>query len=334
MRASGEMLGIQIIDVLVYLVIIFLLILFTRSLGSSRLMLNIPTYEGSGQAIHPDILLLKKPISGYRYWMAFTPYPNSLNIYENPSIVASNDGKNWEVPKGLRNPLEQAPSEGHYSDPDIFIDEDERLWLFFRWSHGLEERIYAKYSVDGIRWSEKIAVLETDSESLISPSIVFDKVYKMWYVDIRPEPNVIKIRTAPSPLGPWSDPLKCKVNGVPDDRNIWHLDVIKVKEGYDAFILLINKGKGLKNGELYFATSKDGIEWNLSPFPILTPSSTGWDSFIIYRSSALLLSEIEGCRHYALYYSGAKSSCGSIIWHIGYTEVKICVDDEGRMKLG
>ena len=305
-----------------------------RDTGSSRLMLNIPNYEGSGQAIHPDVLLLKKPIGGYRYWMAFTPYPNGSNIHENPSIVVSNDGKNWQVPEGLRNPLEGTPTEGHYSDPDIFVDGRGRLWLFFRWSHGLEERIYAKYSADGIRWSEKILILETKSESLISPAVVHDKLYKMWYVDIRPEPNVIKLRTASSPLGPWSEPLKCRVSGVPDDRNIWHLDVVKVKEGYDAFILLINKGKGLRNGELYFATSKDGIEWNLSSFPILVPSSKGWDSFIIYRSSALLLEEIGGCRHYALYYSAAESSGKSKIWHIGYTEVRICVDEEGRMRLG
>jgi len=317
-----------------YLIVLFLLIPVIRDTSSPRFMLDIPTYDGSGQAMHPDVLLLKNPIGGYRYWMAFTPYPNGSSIYENPSIVASNDGKNWQVPKGLINPLERAPSQGHYSDPDIFLDERGRLWLFFRWSYKLEERIYAKYSIDGIRWSEKIPILEENSESLISPAVVRDKLYKMWYVDIRPEPNVIKLRTAPSPLGPWSEPLKCRVNGVPDDKNIWHLDVVKVKEGYDAFIVLINRGKGLREGELYFATSKDGIEWNLSSFPVLAPSSKGWDSFIIYRSSAILLEEIGGCRHYALYYSAAESSGKSKIWHTGYTEVNICVDEEGGIKLG
>jgi len=324
----------EVRSTLICLMIFFLLIPIIKDTGYSRYMLDIPTYEGSGQAIHPDVLLLKKPIGGYRYWMTFTPYPNGSNMHENPSIVVSNDGKNWQVPRGLRNPLEQAPGEGHYSDPDIFLDDRGRLWLFFRWSHGLEERIYAKYSTDGIRWSEKIPILETESESLISPAVVHDKLYKMWYVDIRPEPNVIKLRTASSPLGPWSEPLKCRVNGVPYGRNIWHLDVVKVKGGYDAFILLINKGRGLRNGELYFATSEDGIEWNLSSFPILVPSSKDWDSFIIYRSSALLLEEIGGCRHYALYYSAAESSGKSKIWHIGYTEVRICVDEEGRIRLG
>ena len=63
--------------------------------------LNIPTYDGSGQAVHPDVYYNANGWNGYRYWMAMTPYPNGNAAYENPSIVVSNDNLNWIVPPGL-----------------------------------------------------------------------------------------------------------------------------------------------------------------------------------------------------------------------------------------
>ncbi len=299
-----------------------------RDNASIRLMLVTPTYDGSGQATHPDVLYIKRGL-GWRYWMVLTPYPNGSYHHENPSILVSNNGRDWSEPKGLRNPIVDPPSEGHYSDPDIFLAEG-KLWLFFRWSQGLEERIYAKSSENGISWSREIVVMETRSESLLSPSVVVEADgLRMWYVDIRPNPNLLKMRTSRSPEGPWSEPIVCSVEGVPKDRELWHLDVVKVGEGYDAFIVLINKGKGLREAELYFATSRDGVRWKLSEVPILTPSVRDWDNSLIYRSSALLLEEgLDGgvhLRRYALWYSACNKGKE---WHVGYTELSICMDGD------
>ncbi len=35
-----------------------------------------------------------------------TPYPNGNDTYENPSILAGNDGTSWAVPAGLINPID------------------------------------------------------------------------------------------------------------------------------------------------------------------------------------------------------------------------------------
>ena len=67
--------------------------------------LNIPTYDGSGQGVHPDVYYNANGWNGYRYWMAVTPYPGGNAAYENPSIVVSNDNVNWIVPPGLSNPI-------------------------------------------------------------------------------------------------------------------------------------------------------------------------------------------------------------------------------------
>src|SRR4051794_8423432 len=51
-----------------------------------------PTYEVSGQVVHPAVVRFADGWHGYEYWMAVEPYPNENDHYENPSILASNDG--------------------------------------------------------------------------------------------------------------------------------------------------------------------------------------------------------------------------------------------------
>ena len=65
--------------------------------------LYIPTYEGTSQAVHPDIV--PPGSSNLLYALAFTPYPFSYDQYENPSILISQNGLRFqEEQKGL-NPL-------------------------------------------------------------------------------------------------------------------------------------------------------------------------------------------------------------------------------------
>jgi hypothetical protein len=64
--------------------------------------------------------------------MAFTPYPNSNSALENPSILASNDGVNWEEPNGLTNPIAH-PESGHYlSDPELVYDNRNNVLVLLR----------------------------------------------------------------------------------------------------------------------------------------------------------------------------------------------------------
>jgi len=52
---------------------------------------EIPTYDGSGQAMHPDIAYFPDGWRGYKYWMVMTPYTYDSAGRENPSIVVSDD---------------------------------------------------------------------------------------------------------------------------------------------------------------------------------------------------------------------------------------------------
>lgn len=107
--------------------------------------LSLPTYDGSVKYVHPSVIdfnaLGLAPWRGYRYWMAFTPY--QLNQRERPSIVASHDGQEWEVPPNITNPVagpwealnDTVPSGGGScltNDPELVYDATlDRLTLYY-----------------------------------------------------------------------------------------------------------------------------------------------------------------------------------------------------------
>ena len=97
--------------------------------------LSIPTYDGTTSHIHPSVVdftsLGLPPWNGFRFWMAFTPF--TLNSRERPSIVASHNGSDWEVPPNVTNPiagpweaLDDTPPAGGGScltnDPSLVYD--------------------------------------------------------------------------------------------------------------------------------------------------------------------------------------------------------------------
>ena len=116
--------------------------------------MEVPTYDGSGQFVHPDVVRFDKFWHGWKYWMAFTPYPDSNSRFENPSIAVSNNGKFWMAPRGVTNPLAKSNSlTGSYlSDPDILYNAaSDELWLYYRDTvQGGKDTIFLIRSSDGV----------------------------------------------------------------------------------------------------------------------------------------------------------------------------------------
>lgn len=117
--------------------------------------LSTPTYDRSDQSVHPSVIDLKTEYGvnswgGFRYWMALTPYPNFNSAFENPSILASNDGIRWIAPPGIINPLAPKPTghvlDSYNSDPELVFDPDQNiLILYWREYRGnVFEKIWAK----------------------------------------------------------------------------------------------------------------------------------------------------------------------------------------------
>lgn len=276
--------------------------------------LKIKTYDGFNQPMHPDVVYIDSGFHGYKYWMAYTPYPYEVDQYENPCIAVSNDGISWTVPKGLKNPLVQPPDDskegGHYSDTDIVFNNDKLEVYFVYNKRGImgPSKFYRVTSSDGANWSKPELIYQC-AKPLSGYSPAFMKSsdgYIMWYIS---EGNMMFFSTS-SDGKSWSQPLRCNIKI--DNWTVWHLDIMKTEMGYEG--LLCAKDINIGNRALYYITSSDGVNWICSPKPVIYPSENGWDSSQIYRSTMIKQNGL-----YRVWYSAEDLSKK---WHIGYTEGK------------
>jgi hypothetical protein len=264
--------------------------------------LTVPTYDGSGQVVHPDVLVFDAPWRGATYWMGITPYPGGNASYENPSILMGGDGVAWQPPDGLTNPVVPRPTDGGYnSDPDLVYDaEGDRLVLVYREVLAGRNILLSKASADGRAWTPASVLLSKPSHGAVSPTVTFDASGRpmLWYVDSGPvgcnaTSSTVRLRigSGPAALLPakpdegWSGDVATDLALA--DRVVWHLDVIYVpaRAEYWAVFHAFEKTKGCGSGDLYLARSRDGVRWTTYPTPILTTGNSDWTGASLYRSS-------------------------------------------------
>lgn len=285
------------------------------------------TYDGSGQTTHPSILYFPNGWKGWEYWMAITPYPYNNDGYEDPSIYASHDGRKWEVPQGVTNPLAPKPEPGHNCDVDlVYRTELDELWMYYvEADDAAQSWVKLMRTGDGIHWSRPEIVLHDPQHmySILSPSIerLPDGRLHMWYVDTgsggyKNQNNIVRHRSSADGIV-WSDADTCTLTQ--PGWQIWHIDVHYDEQENElyAFYPAYPNGKDSDYCELFYAQKRLGEAWSVSEKPVLTPGKAGaWDDFCIYRSSCLL--EDGEVR---LWYSGKKKSDAS--WNLGYTKASL-----------
>jgi len=254
------------------------------------------------QGYHPKVIYFSKCFNGYKYWMAYTPYPKANQTKENPCIIVSNDLIHWKTPQGINNPLDIpiiSNDSSYNSDTHLLFNEDtQKLEIFWRYVNLLENKviIYRKTSQNGIIWSEKeIFLISTNRKKCdyISPAIIYEKgIYKIWYIS-RKKIYYMEKRNNEFTLAKI---LKINYRG---NYHSWHLDIIynKKKKLYELIACAyIKKRKAMP---LFYSSSKDNISW--SKFILILKPAIGtskFDSQGLYRSSLLFLKGI-----YYLFYS-------------------------------
>jgi hypothetical protein len=161
--------------------------------------LLLPTYDGSGQCVHPDVVRIVPSLFGAEFAMVMEPYPYGDEFLENPSLLFSHDGMSWAVPSGLVNPIVEPPQvRGPWnSDADLLIAHNSSLCVYYRYNSGQRETTcFRKVSTNGITWSrpEKLFTLAR-SGTFASPALVRSgKMYHMYYVDTIKE--MVKVCTS------------------------------------------------------------------------------------------------------------------------------------------
>ena len=256
----------------------------------NSVILNITTYDGGNQSVHPDIYYNSTGWNGWKYWMVYTPYPNSNSSFENPSIAVSNDSVNWTTPDGLVNPISPLDSRTYFqSDPDILM-ENGTMYIFYRAQliNGNGE-LRILNSSDGISWSNYSIVSVQNTSSLISPMIVYhNNLYHMWYGDLaifgatNTSGYIRYLNT--SDKYSW-DIKKAKIVNIDFyDKMAWHGNVNYIQEYNQYWMVFTESSSGAR---MFFANSSDGVDWQLGEMPLLRGNTSVWDGGSLYRPSFL-----------------------------------------------
>jgi hypothetical protein len=271
-------------------------------------ILNIQTSDGTGQACHPDVAYAPDGFGKerWRYWMACTPYAYCNFVVENPDVFASHDGISWVIPDGARNPIVPRPDGtwDYNSDPDLLF-VDQKLWLYYRETRRRScphvHRILLVTSENGVEWTSPREVLGDtgDSALLMSPSIIqLDSVFHMFTVGKASSGLQLAHRQSLDGLT-WSEPVNCSIAGLPDDREVWHLDVIREADHLSAIFV---SSKRLSEHRLHYGFSRDaGLTWQVDGF-LLDPTYEFEQGFF-YRTT--LLKRSSERNDYDLWYSAA-----------------------------
>lgn len=289
---------------------------------NSAAYIKMPSpYEAGGQYVHPSILKFEEPWHGFLYWMAATPYPGADSSKENPVILASQDGINWEIKVVVD---ETGLHEPYSSDPCLVFD-GEQLWLYWRYlgPEPVPQRIYRSNSTDGVTWQPKEQVLEDKRESMCSPSVlIMDGKWYMYYSD--PDGRIYQ-RTSMDGLN-WGEKvpqqllLDVNENFMMKTVKNTHLEVRETSTG----LLMVVMGDSLKHGmNLYlFSGQVDAPNWYGSFEPLIKIAPGYWDGFSLYKTSFLVDEPGDtGSKlqpKLRIWYSAYRMN--PVVFHIGYTE--------------
>jgi len=290
---------------------------FTLSNASTHQ--TTPTYDGSGQVVHPSIIKFIPKIlpNDFQFFLGITPYPNGLDDLENTSILFSKDGQVWS-PNGVSNPIEgKTPTYWHNCDPCVLYALG-KFWVYWILSKDNVRRtiLRVKTSENAINYGARKDCLE--SAFIVSPSILYDvdaKRFKMWYINV-PVPRTYNPEYRESEDGfnfGKAQPVSLTQAG----RKIWHLDVQKLSNG-KYWMLFVNHYSETSKC-LWFADSNDGKNWQTYDLPVLSPSGVGWDSSQIYKSTFIVEdSKIK------VWYTAHRNN----VWHQGYTQANVNLPNE------
>jgi hypothetical protein len=256
--------------------------------------LIIPTFDGLNQQVHPSVIKLKTPISGYSYWMAITPYPFSNGNYELPSIFASNNGIDWIIPTGLINPVcgnkdDFGCGSGTVADPNLIYNDEKNVFeLIWINQFGIDgEQMRYMNSTDGIHWNNKINFYNFSYNYSVAPSLIYkDGMYFLYSLnatsgigETKPYMYVVNgtqlLNNSVTPtlnnytsliFSPY-DPYKT------NNLTFWHQEIRWNNDSQFYYgVFGMKKSISFSETQFYYGTSIDGITWDIKRKPLLFPS--------------------------------------------------------------
>lgn len=289
-------------------------------------MLEIPTHEGSGQGTHPSVLYFADGWHGYKYWMAFTPYPKNSNFEEDPNVVVSNDGDHWVVPPGLTNPIDDAPGdkEGYNSDTNLAFYNGRMYLSWRRVTPQQSNEFYLVTSEDGVHWSDKELIF---NQGAVSQALVrVGEKWRMYAIQgLRAKENVLVYWESeldvPSPDS-WSEKVTCNLTQLGPVYEPWHVDVQRVGDEWLGLLDDTEFDRNGVRGRVHMMRSEDGVNWDVAPQPLFPASGKNYNAH--YKSGFVAFGAGNGLE---LDVFAAFLDTNTRDWHIGRTTARASQGD-------
>jgi hypothetical protein len=282
------------------------------------LALTTPTYDGSGQTVHPDFAAAPAWWVNRGSYLAITPYPGGDNAKENPSLLASKDRMHWLPIDGAPNPIVR-PGQGYLSDPDIVFEPDAReLWMYYRSVEGWNT-IRLVRTADGKRWSDPVDVATGKNHDVVSPAVVRRDKHDWWMWAVSAGPRGcnaaetrLDVRQSTNGVD-WTDPRPANFPPPADGFMPWHIDVQWIPSREEYWAVYNAKVAGnCGTRALFLSTSPDGVNWTARPNPMLVAGEIHELDAIVYRST---FSYNPTSDVIVFWYSGASyESSGKLVW--------------------
>src|SRR3954463_12267985 len=286
-------------------------------------VLSLETYDGSGQAVHPDPA--ETPVDwggGAGEQLFVTPYPNGDASKENPSLFTRTPMERWLVPSGVINPIAR-PAAGYLSDPDqLYNPETNELWLYYRAVNNGNE-IFLIRGLGPTMWSAPQLVAVAPNHEIVSPTVVRrgQGDWFMWAVNSGAAgctslTTTVELRRSTDGVN-WS---AAQVGDVGEElRSAWHIDVEWIPSLREFWALYNVKVAGsCTTAELHFAKSSDGLPWTPAASPVLVRGAIPEFMDIVYRAS---LEYDAASTNITLWYSGATFANDRYTWKVATERV-------------
>ena len=124
---------------------------------------------------HPSIIYVPNGWNGHKYWLASTPYPKGMGVFENPCIYYGDEDNDGNPPRIftpisgvsdgiytiINNPVVKVKSNSQInSDPDLYFDAEGNggngiMYLLSRFNSVVPQRAYIQKSISGQAWTKR-----------------------------------------------------------------------------------------------------------------------------------------------------------------------------------
>lgn len=246
-----------------------------RSFLAEEQEFYLETYDGSNQAVHPDVAYFNG-----EYWLAATPYPYGMEEYENPCLYRGGSIATLKAIPG--NPIAKQRRHKigfHLSDPCLLTCANKLICVYRENTreNGIEQNyLYAKVITGKEKQEIPSLIVSSKDDPLLSPALVCiteDGIEKIHMYHVRRSGNRSEI--VHSAL---NEELKAECveehicKGLPEDYFIWHisiafsLDKKKFSEKENAELsglFLLKRANSTEEYRLFLAEQKNKTEWNL-----------------------------------------------------------------------